>query len=204
MWGRLAASMPWPSSWTESRARPSLHPGRQGDAPPGRGVFDGVVHQDAQGLLGEAHVGPHGHRLLPPGGRRVGLVDHLGLLEHLGGHLGQVEDLHLDVHGVVVPPGQEEQLLHQLLHGVGLGPDGVDGLLPGGGVVLAPAVEQVGVPLDDRDGGAQLMAGVGDEAHLGAVGLVDPVQHGVDGLRPGSGAPSGCRRPRCADPGGWR
>ena len=29
------------------------------------------------------------------------------------------------------------------------------------------------------------MAGVGDEAHLGAVGLVDAVQHGVDGLGQG-------------------
>ena len=30
------------------------------------------------------------------------------------------------------------------------------------------------------------MAGVGDEAHLGAVRLVDPVQHGVDGLGQGA------------------
>ena len=159
--------------------------GGYGDAAAGRGVLDGVVHQDAQGLLGQAHVGPHGHRPLPPGGKGVGLVDHLGLLDHLGGHLGEIEHLHLDVHGVVVPPGQEEQLFHQLLHGGGLLLDGVNGLLPGGGIVLAPAVEQIGIALDHRDGGAQLVAGVGDKAHLGAVGRVDPVQHGVDGLGQG-------------------
>ena len=114
------------------------------------------------------------------------LVDHLGLPQHLARHLSEVEGLKAHLHGVVVAPGQEQQLLHQLLHGVGLLPDGVDGLLAGGGVVLAPAVEQVGVALDHRDGGAQLMAGVGDEAHLGAVGLVDPIQHGIDGLGQGA------------------
>ena len=44
---------------------------------------------------------------------------------------------------------------------------------------------QLRIAMDGGQRGAQLMAGVGDEAHLGAVGLVDAVQHGVDGLGQG-------------------
>ena len=112
----------------------------------------------------------------------MGLVDHFGFPQDLRRQGGEIEVLHLDAHGVVVPPSQEQELLHQLLHGVGLLPDGVDSLLPDGRVVLAPAVQQIGIALDHGDGGAQLVGSVRDEAHLGAIGLVDAVQHGVDGL----------------------
>lgn len=50
------------------------------------------------------------------------------------------------------------------------------------GSFFAPAVQHIGVALDDRDGGAQLVAGVGDKAGLGLVALLNALQHGVDGL----------------------
>ena len=81
-----------------------------------------------------------------------------------------------------VAPGQEEQLLHQRLHVLGLGLDGGDGFLQHLFVVLAPAVQHLHIALDHRDGGAQLVGGVGDELGLLAVGGVHPGQHGVDGL----------------------
>ena len=146
-------------------------------------VFHAVVHQNPHHLLDESLVGVHRHRFLPPPGQEEAvIVDHLLLPQHLTGQDGEVEVGALHRLGVVVPPGQEQQLLHQVLHGLGLGADGVDGLLEGLRVVLAPPVQEGGVALNDGDGGAQLVAGVGDEAHLSAVRLVDPVQHGVYGL----------------------
>ena len=150
-------------------------------------VLHAVVHQNPHHLLDEPLVGVHRHRLLPPPGQEDAvLVDHLLLPQHLPGQSGEVEVGALHRLGIVVPPGQEQQLLYQVLHGLGLGADGVEGLLEGLRVILAPPVQKGGVALDDGNGGAQLVAGVGDEAHLGAVRLVDPVQHGVDGLGQGA------------------
>ena len=86
------------------------------------------------------------------------------------------------MHGVIIPPGQEEELFHQFFHGIRLALDSVNGLLTGGRVILAPAVEKVGIALYDRNRGTQLMTGVRDKAHLRAIGLINSVQHGVDGL----------------------
>ena len=155
----------------------------EGDLPADGSILDAVVHQHPETLLDEAQVGVDRHGSLAPTGRKgVGLVDHPSLLVDLRHHLGEVEVGHLHLHGVIVTTGQKEKLLHQLLHGLRLATDGVNGLLTGGGVVLSPAVQQAGIALDDGDGGAQLVGGVGDEAHLGTVGRPQPVQHGVDGL----------------------
>ena len=115
----------------------------------------------------------------------VGVVHHVGLLGHGGDQGGQVQVRKGDLLGLVVPPDQKQQLLHQVGHGVGLLANGVDGLLPNLGVVLAPPVQQVGVALNDGNRGAQLVAGVGGEAHLGLIAPVNALQHGVDGLPQG-------------------
>ena len=158
----------------------------QPDAAARGAVLDGVVRQHPQHLLDQPLIGLGHHRpVLPLGQEHPVGADHLLLPQHLLQQGGQLYGAALHRLGVVVPPGQEQQLLHQLLHGGGLAADGGDGLLKGLRVVLAPAVQQSGVALDHGDGGAQLMAGVRDKAGLSAVGGVQPLQHGVDGLGQG-------------------
>ena len=109
------------------------------------------------------------------------LVDHKGLLVDLADHIVQAHVL--EFHGVParVAPGQEQKLLHQVVHVVGLAFDGCDGLVQDGLVLFAPAVQHVGVALDHRDGCPELVGSVVDEPGLLQVGVVHPLQHVVHG-----------------------
>ena len=89
--------------------------------------------------------------------------------------------LRVQLLAAAVAPGQEQQLLHQGLHVFGLGLDGGDGFLQHLLVVLAPAVQHLHIALDHGDGRAQLVAGVGDELGLLAIGGLHAVQQVVDG-----------------------
>ena len=128
---------------------------------------------------GSALTGAGVQPALPP---FVGLVDHPVFVQHLGHQGGEVHGLRVQLLAAAVAPGQEQQLLHQRLHVLGLGLDGGDGLLQHLLVVLAPAVQHLHIALDHRDGGAQLVGGVGDELGLLAVGGVHAGKHAVDGV----------------------
>ena len=144
------------------------------------GVLDGIVAQDAHDLFDHAPIGLH-HAVVG-GGEDEGVLrgDHDGLLVQLADHVQHVEAGHLHHQCLLVMPGQEQQTLHQFLHAGGLLGNGVDALVQDGLVILAPAAEHVHIPLNHRDGRAQLMAGVGDELLLAVVAALNAVQHGVD------------------------
>ena len=107
----------------------------QAHARAGRGVARGVLHHDAHGLL---HHGAVGHELRGPlvALRLVDVigVDHLRLASHLGHELGHVERLAHEALTAGVPTGQEQQLLHELLHVAGFGLERAYGLLQHGRV----------------------------------------------------------------------
>ena len=80
-----------------------------------------------------------------------------------------------------VSAGQEEQLLHQMIHLLRFVPYGCDGLVQDLLILLAPAVQHVSVTLDDSDGRSELVGRVVDKTGLLAVGIPHPDQEIVDG-----------------------
>ena len=135
---------------------------------------------------------------------------HPGGVDGGGGHGGEV-DLFVGQRPLAVEAGQQQEVVDQLAHAVGLGAD----VAHGGGQVLGPvpgaAVEDLGVAADGGERGPQLVGGVGQEAPEallgggpGGEGPLDLAEHGVEGqTRAGPprcaarrGRPAGTGRPR--------
>ena len=150
-----------------------------------RGVAARVAEQVGDQLVEPLDVTGHGHRLLgqpqlPP---VVGCDDaRVGdRLEQQPGHV----DLGALERAAGVQPGEQEQVLDQAGHPVGLGLHLGEGRGEGGGVVRR-TTGQLGVAVDGGQRGPQLVRGVRDElAHLllaavpGLEGLRHVVEHRV-------------------------
>ena len=106
--------------------------------------------------------------------------DHLVFALRLPQHVVQGEVRHLQRIAPAVAPGQEQKLLHQSAHVFALALDGGNAFLQHLRVVLAPAVQHVGITLDHGDRRAQLVGGVGDEPRLPREGLAHALQQTVD------------------------
>ena len=156
--------------------------GAQADDAAGGGVLGGVVAQDAAALLEHIAVGKGGDVFLGLDAPVVVTVDELGILVDFLDQFGDVQQLHIQPAAAHVAPGEEEQLIDELFHVLALGLDGGDALIKHLFVALAPAVEHGGVALNDGDGRAQFVRGVGDELPLPLVGFVQARKQAVDGL----------------------
>ena len=147
-----------------------------------RSIFGRVVHQNPYRLLHKARIDQHFH----PGTAvqqavAVLLIDHQGFLVDFRHQFTGPDLLPVQRSPAAVPPGQKEQLLHQIIHMVRLIPDGGNALFQDLLIRLAPAVQHVGVSLDDRDGRTQLMGSVIDEAGLLPQGIPHTQEQVVHG-----------------------
>jgi hypothetical protein len=110
------------------------------------------------------------------GGRRVELDGTVGLRRD--GVAARVRREHGEVHGSaladagLVEPGEDEQILHETPHPARFLLDAAHDDVEVHVLAVGPEPEQLGVPLDRRQRGAQLVGGVGEEAtELGLGGL---------------------------------
>ena len=152
------------------------------DLSPGGGILDAVVHEDTDGLFNQLLV------RLKIGGtvqfcfKSVGRVNEAGFADNLLHHFAHVKDGFFQMYSLTVPPGEEKKLFNQGFHILCFALDGVDRFLHRLFIMFTPAIQEVGITLDHRDGGAQFMGGVGDETDLRLVGLADPVEQAIDGI----------------------
>ena len=156
--------------------------GAQADDAAGGRVLGGIVAEDAAALLEHIAVGEGQDVLLRVDAPVVVAVDELGILVDLLDQFGDVQKLHVQTAAAHVAAGEEEQLIDELFHVLALGLDGGDALVKHLFIALAPAVEHGGVALNDGDGRAQFVRGVGDELALPLVGFVQARKQAVDGL----------------------
>jgi hypothetical protein len=126
-------------------------------------VLFGVGEKVVDHLTEAVGVSDDGHRLR--GGETDGALGgrHPGRAHGGGDDGGEVDMVQRDG-TLVVEPGQEQQVVHEHAHAVGLFTD----VAHGGGQVLrtvtGAAVEELRVAADRREGGAQLVRGIGQEA----------------------------------------
>ena len=184
-----SAAMPMPSSRTHSRSVsdagtgvPSaavgpFDPGAERDRGGRLGVLDGVRGELDQGLGEALRVRVH-HEIglfidLP---MAVGQDVHF--LHHLVQKLRDPDGLAPDEAGVA-GVGQQQEVVHKALHPVHL----VQQHLPRGNDILRVIDRlQFEVPAEDGQWSTQLMAGVVQELLLLLGALIQPFQHGVEGL----------------------
>ena len=93
----------------------------------------------------------------------------------------------------LIGAGEQQQVLHQPPHALGLGlheaADALDVLAAG----MPLAAEHLELAPDRGQGRAQLVRGVGDEAALASEGILQPVEHVIEGLGQHAG-PRGASR----------
>lgn len=143
-------------------------------------IFQRVVHENADRLLDHGAVAQQGAFGQRPADDAMVDGDDFRLLDKLPEHLRAVEGGKGKGERLFVMPRQEQKVFDQLLHALRLAGNGGDGFVANVRVVLAPALEQARVSLQDRNGRAQLMRGVGHELLLPVIGGLNAVEHVVD------------------------
>ena len=141
-------------------------------------ILDRVVHKDPQRLLDQGPVRKDsdavaGNLELMP------VVKHAHFADNFVYQRVELYALFEQAYPVAVAAREEQELLDEFLHVFCFVLYGRNRLGERLFVLLAPPVEQVGVALDDGNGGPELVRRVRDETGLRGVGLVDPVEHSV-------------------------
>ena len=111
---------------------------------------------------------------------RVILVNHKRLFIDLLHHGGKVGFPEIDGRFPAVAARKEEKLFYQVIHMVRLIAYGADGFVKDFFILFAPAVQHIGVTLDNCYGGAQFVGSVVDKTGLLAVAVPHPDQKVVD------------------------
>ena len=78
----------------------------------------------------------------------------------------QIKHFHVDGIATSISPGKEKKLLNQGLHLPGLREDGLYAFPENCFVRTPPAIQHLGVSLNDRNGCPQFMRSIGDKADL--------------------------------------
>ena len=159
---------------------------RRGDRGAGRGVGPGVGEQIDEHLLQPGFVADDDDGLV--GQIQQPLVvgpGDVGVADRVDGEPGQV-DLLAFQRPPGVQPRQQQHVLDELRHPVGLGFDAAHRMGHVVGELVSFALRQFGIAADRRQWGAQFVAGVGDELpHPGLAGVPrgqcarDAVEHPV-------------------------
>ena len=109
------------------------------------------------------------------------LIDHEGFLVDFLHQIRQLDGFQPDGCFTAVSACQKEKLFHKVVHMLCFILYGADGFIQDLFIVLPPAAEHVGIPLNHGDRRAQFMGGVVDKTCLLAVGIPHPDQEVVDG-----------------------
>ena len=127
-----------------------------------------VAHEVVQHPLQHGRVGVDQTFLVGVGLQRVTVfgADVLVPLGHLVAELGQVKVHHLGLFGAGADLGQVHDAVHQGAEPVGLVHNDVELLGALLGVVAGEIPQGLGVALDEGEGGAQIVADVGDQLLL--------------------------------------
>ena len=138
---------------------------RQADGTAGRGVFHGVVQQDIHQLIQLLAVAGQGQAVLNVVFQRVSRLERHRLEPQCGVRHQIAEIQRRKGRGgpAALRPGEGQHILHQLLHPAGFRQNVVHiPLLLSAGRLL----QQIGGGQDHRQGGFQLVTGVGDKLLL--------------------------------------
>ena len=175
-----------------------------------RGVCANVAEEVVDDLAEAGRVAAHRHDV---GDAEVGRVigrDRPGRPDRFDDERSQIDRSLLE-RPSFVQPDEQQQFLDELVHAARLGGDAVDRPIEIVGMLAGTALDQLGVRAHRRDGSAQLVGDIGDEAAHALLGvakgglggvtlgkrLADPVEHGVQrgGDPPDLGGCIGSRRP---------
>ena len=154
-----------------------VSPAGKKDLVPFIGILGRIVDQDPDCLFQKPRIRRYSQItfvLLQTIG--MPFVDHERFLVDLLQHGFQVRSFQIQSRTAAVSSGEEQKLLYQMIHMIGLMADGGDALLQDRFVFFAPTVQHIGISLDHGDGRPKLVGGVIHETGLLPIGIPHPQQ----------------------------